>query len=266
MSYVALVTDQYEEMARFYGERLGLSVVDQWDRENARGVRFDIGGMRLELLDNQREDRPLELGQVADRFHVVIEVDDVDTAWQSLNMEAPEPATVSWGARLFRLQDPDGVSVTYLQWLQADSGGYTFIRGKVSSGAGKGQHFTRLDWARAQFVDKLGIDPYPGTLNLIVEDQGSQAAWSALRDGPGIRIENLKSGSGDCQARCYRVQVAGCPDAAIVLPEVGAYPENEVEIIAPIALRNALGIKDGDEIVLQVSQSEQQPAAGGAVE
>jgi catechol 2,3-dioxygenase-like lactoylglutathione lyase family enzyme len=55
---VALVTDQYDEMRRFYGEKLGFPVVEAWDRDNARGIRFDINGMRLELLDNKRERRP----------------------------------------------------------------------------------------------------------------------------------------------------------------------------------------------------------------
>ena len=266
MSYVALVTDRYDEMARFYGDRLGLSVTEQWDRDNARGMRFDIGGMRLELLDNQRENPPLELGQVADRFHVVIEVDDVDATWQKLSIDVPEPATVSWGARLFQLRDPDGIPLTCLQWLEAGSGEHRAIRGKVSSGAEKGQHFTRLDWARSQFVDKLGIDPFPGTLNLVLEDPQAKAAWSSLRNSPGIRIENPGSGTGDCEARCYPVQVAGRVTGAVVVPEVAGYPDNLVEIIAPVALRDELGIGDGDEAVLDVIQAGKRTAAGGAVE
>ena len=128
MSYVALVTDQYKEMRRFYGEKLGFPVVDEWDRGNARGVRFDAGGLRLELLDNRREDHPLTLGQPADRFHVVVEVEDVDAAWQKLDIDAPAPETVSWGARLFQLRDPDGVAVTFLQWL-AKAGSQPIKRG-----------------------------------------------------------------------------------------------------------------------------------------
>ena len=51
MSYVALVTDRFDEIVHFYGEELGFPVVDRWDRANARGLRFDVGGMRLEILD-----------------------------------------------------------------------------------------------------------------------------------------------------------------------------------------------------------------------
>ena len=140
------------------------------------------------------------------------------------------------------------------------------IRGMVSSGAEKGQHFTRLDWAREQFVEKLGIDPFPGTLNLVLEDPCSQVGWMSLRDTPGIRIDNPGDAPGDCQARCYRVRIAGRFDGAIVLPEVERYPQNQIEIIAPVGLRSELGITDGEDIVLEITQAVQQPVTAGVVE
>jgi catechol 2,3-dioxygenase-like lactoylglutathione lyase family enzyme len=118
MSYIALVTDQFDEMVHFYGTSLGFPVVEQWDRANARGKRFDLGALRLEILDNRRERRPLSLGEPADRFHVVIEVDDIDAARAKLEIDTPRVVDTSWGARLFELRDPDAIRVTYLQWIQ----------------------------------------------------------------------------------------------------------------------------------------------------
>lgn len=121
MSYVALVTDRFEEVVQFYGESLGFPVVDRWDRANARGLRFDLGGMRLEILDNERERKPLALGAPADRFHVVIEVDDIEVAGRDIKIEAPPIQNTSWGARLFQVHDPDGLPVTFLQWIETGS-------------------------------------------------------------------------------------------------------------------------------------------------
>ncbi len=117
MSYVALATDCFDEVVRFYGEGLGFPVVDRWDRDRARGLRFDLGDLQLEILDNGRKQHPLHLGEPADRFHVVIEVDDIDAVRSRFTIEAPSPEVTSWGARTLHLRDPDGVPVTFLQWL-----------------------------------------------------------------------------------------------------------------------------------------------------
>ena len=121
MSFVALVTDRFDDVTRFYGERLGFPVVEQWDRTHGRGRRFDLGGLRLEILDNQRVREPLDVGAAAEKVQVVVEVDDVDAARARLDVDAPPPTDTSWGARLFQLRDPDGVPVTFLQWIEQGS-------------------------------------------------------------------------------------------------------------------------------------------------
>ncbi len=122
MSYVALATDRYDEVVEYYGGLLGFPVVDKWDRPNARGLRFDLGGMRLEILDNQRERRPLDLGAPVDRVHLVVEVNDIEKAREGIGIKTPPPQGTSWGARLFQLRDPDGVPITFLQWIEIDGG------------------------------------------------------------------------------------------------------------------------------------------------
>jgi catechol 2,3-dioxygenase-like lactoylglutathione lyase family enzyme len=122
MSYVALATERYDDVVEFYGGLLGFPVVDKWDRPNARGMRFDLGGMRLEILDNSREQRPLTLGAPADRVHLVVEVDDIEKARDSIKIDAPLPQGTSWGARLFQVFDPDCVPITFLQWIEKSEG------------------------------------------------------------------------------------------------------------------------------------------------
>ena len=41
-------------------------------------------------------------------------------------------------------------------------------------------------------------------------------------------------------------------NCAIILPEVPGYPEDVLEIIAPVNLRKKLGLKDGDTVEIKV--------------
>ena len=119
MSYVALATDRFDETAAFYGARLGFPTVRSWDRPGGRGRVFDLGGLRLEILDASREERRLELADPLDRVHLVVEVDDVDGEHRRLGILDDTPRDTTWGSRLFRVRDPDGTWITFLQWTSA---------------------------------------------------------------------------------------------------------------------------------------------------
>jgi len=123
MSFMALVTDQYDAVVRFYGRELGFPVLRSWDRQNGRGCVFDARGLGLEILDNQREASPRDLTPPDGRLTVVIEVDDVADRWARLGTDTARPEETSWGARLFRVLDPDGVQVTFVEWLSSVEGG-----------------------------------------------------------------------------------------------------------------------------------------------
>jgi CTP-dependent riboflavin kinase len=126
--------------------------------------------------------------------------------------------------------------------------------GRLTTGVGQGTHFTQIDWARRQFTEKLGLDPFPGTANLIIEDAKSLSVWSRLKGTPGVRIDNPNKGPHDCDARCYPVSIEGRIEAAIVLPEVTGYSPVEIELIAAVGIRTTLGIDDGDSVRLEIEQ------------
>ena len=124
------------------------------------------------------------------------------------------------------------------------------ITGRVVSGAGQGAQFTQLDWARAQFIDKLGIDPFPGTLNLVLDSPDALAAWAEWKTSPGVLI--TPPDARWCDARCYPIHIAGRVHGAIILPEVNGYSSAQIEIIADVSLRERLKLKDGDALTLEL--------------
>lgn len=132
MSYLALATLRFDEMVEFYGRSLWRPLLRSWDRPDGRGCVFDLSGIRLEILDAVREKNSMQLPPPGDRFHLVLEVLDIDAAQRALRIETPEPVTTSWGARMFTVRDPDGIAVCYLQWLraEADTRGYADVPGQ----------------------------------------------------------------------------------------------------------------------------------------
>lgn len=126
------------------------------------------------------------------------------------------------------------------------------LTGQVTTGLGQGASFTQLDWVRSQFVTKLGLDPYPGTLNLHLHQPDDLTQWSSLKSQPGCLI--LPPDPTWCEARGYPVRIGGRVPGAIILPNVPGYPETQIEIIAALPLRQELGLGDSDSVTLEISQ------------
>jgi catechol 2,3-dioxygenase-like lactoylglutathione lyase family enzyme len=122
MSYVTLVSNCFDKTVHFYRAEFGFPLIEGWDRTNGRGQRFDLrGGLRLEILANKRERRPLRLCDPAEQFHVVVEGDDIEVARRNIACLAPKSQTTSWGGPIFQIHDPDCVPVTFLQLSSSGS-------------------------------------------------------------------------------------------------------------------------------------------------
>ncbi len=116
------------------------------------------------------------------------------------------------------------------------------------TGRGEAAAFTQVDWARRQFIARLGIDPFPGTVNLIIDDPDELEKWAIIKGLPSIIIVSPQPDW--CNGRCYRVNIASEIAGAIVLPDVPDYPAAQVEVIAAVGVRDALGIVDGDSLTI----------------
>ncbi len=103
---------------------------------------------------------------------------------------------------------------------------------------------------KKQFIEKLSVDPYPGTLNIEVIDPESLRIFKALRSEKGI--EFTPEAPSFCSARCYPVLIGGRLKGAIVFPLVDGYPENKMELIASQNIKEALSVKAGDDLEVEI--------------
>ncbi len=124
-----------------------------------------------------------------------------------------------------------------------------FLKGKVITGLGEGQYYISLEGYMTQFIEKLGFEPYPGTLNIKLDAPSidvRKAISSDIRIS-GFTKENRTFGSGSC----FNVMIEDVRSAVIV-PERTHYPEDIIEIIAPVNLREYLKVRDGSTVEVEV--------------
>lgn len=103
---------------------------------------------------------------------------------------------------------------------------------------------------KKQFVEKLSIDPYPGTLNLEIIDLDSLKTFKHLKSLKGIEI--TPQDPSFCSAQCYPIIIHGHLKGAIVYPLVEGYPENKMELIASENIKRTLSLKTGDELEVEI--------------
>lgn len=125
----------------------------------------------------------------------------------------------------------------------------TTFSGELCRGLGEGAGFVALDWVRVGMRRALGFEPWPGTLNLRMGGEAWRHWRSGLAQRPGIA---LPPAPGFCAAKCFRVRLNDRVEAAAVFPEVDGYPDDKLELVAPVALRAALGLHDGDAVQVQI--------------
>jgi len=124
------------------------------------------------------------------------------------------------------------------------------IRGRIVEGLREAANFTQIPWVKNQFISKLSIDPYPGTLNLKIVDSESLQSFKELKAMEGIEI--TPEDPSFCSAKCYPVIINGSIKGAIVFPLVNGYPQTKMELIARENIKKALSLETGETLEVEV--------------
>ena len=134
--------------------------------------------------------------------------------------------------------------------MQSSTSDSMVIRGRIAGGLKESSFFIHLPWVREQFITKLGIDPYPGTLNLDILDPGDISKLKEIKKRKGIEI--IPAEPGFCSAKCFHVVVCGKIKGALIAPLVYDYPESKLEIISSDKISDVLSLKVGDFVQVEI--------------
>jgi riboflavin kinase len=135
------------------------------------------------------------------------------------------------------------------RWIEGGEEVLVF-EGAVFSGMSQGSYYVSQPFYREQLREKLGFDPFLGTLNLrlregYLEQRRALDGWSSIQI-EGFRSEDRAFGGG----RCYPLLVNDEVEGALVVADRTAYDLSVVEVVSPVNLRERFGLVDGDAVRL----------------
>lgn len=134
--------------------------------------------------------------------------------------------------------------------MKSPPSGSIVLKGRITEGLKESSFFTHIPWVKEQFITKLGIDPYPGTLNLDITDAQEVEKLKEIRNRKGIEI--IPAEPGFCSAKCFHVLVCGKIKGALIIPQVADYPESKLEIISSDRITDVLSLKVGDLVPVEI--------------
>jgi len=129
------------------------------------------------------------------------------------------------------------------------------LEGVLFSGIGEGAWYVSQPGYRRQFVQKLGFDPFPGTLNLRLK-RNYENERKLLETIPHIDIDGFRDGDRSFgSVICYRTKINDIEDGALISAIRTHYGDDVIELISPSNLRAKLRLKDGEIVRARVIAS-----------
>jgi riboflavin kinase len=141
-------------------------------------------------------------------------------------------------------------------WIEAAYPPSVTLEGTVFTGLGEGAYYISKEVYRKQFVEKLGFEPYPGTLNLKLSADYDLKSRMELEAYPAVEIQGFKNEDRTFGiVKCYPAVIGNKVKGALISALRSHYDSSVLEIIAPVNLRKHLKLKDGQKVKVEIQTS-----------
>jgi riboflavin kinase len=130
------------------------------------------------------------------------------------------------------------------------------IKGKIFTGIGEGGYYVRRKYYMNQFKEKLGIKPFPGTLNIKLIEPKDRNFIEAL---PHIFIPGTKTKLRTYGwVKCFPAIINGQIRCFVITLERTHYDSTVVEVISEVNLRKTLNLKDNDIVEIKLLKFDEE--------
>lgn len=135
------------------------------------------------------------------------------------------------------------------------------LSGYVIEGVKEAKHYLSLSGYRTQFVEKLGYEPYPGTLNVRL-DENAIRKRAQLNNVEPISISEWEAeertyGSAECYPASLKSDSGSFDPVHVIVPDRTHHDEDKIELLAPECLREKLGLETNNNVTVSINRSKQ---------
>jgi riboflavin kinase len=130
------------------------------------------------------------------------------------------------------------------------------LKGKVISGMGEGSYYMSLKGYTKQFKSKIGYVPFPGTLNIKLEEKEYAEAVQQFDQLDGIKIDSFSDGKRTYGwVKCFHAKLNNSINCELIRLERTHYDNSIIELISKKNIRKAAKLKLSSKVSIKITKT-----------
>jgi len=130
---------------------------------------------------------------------------------------------------------------------------YLELKGILISGMGEGAYYMSLKGYTNQFKKKIDYIPFPGTLNVKLEQKQYIEAAKHLNSFDGIEIKGFSDGKRTYGwVKCFSAKLNNSYNCELIILERTHHDDTIIELISKFKLRDKAKIKNGSKLTIRI--------------
>jgi len=140
-----------------------------------------------------------------------------------------------------------------LQKSLDSSPSYVELKGTLVSGMGEGAYYMGLKGYTKQFKSKIGYVPFPGTLNVRLDQKIHQESIKQFETLDGIKIMSFSDGKRTYGwVKCFSAKLNNSINCELIMLERTHHDDSVIELISKTCLRKNTKLKDGSKVSIKI--------------
>jgi riboflavin kinase len=140
-----------------------------------------------------------------------------------------------------------------LQKSLDSSPSFVELKGTLVSGMGEGAYYMGLKGYTKQFQSKIGYVPYPGTLNVRLDQKIHQEAIKQFETLNGVKIKSFSDGKRTYGwVKCFNAKLNNSTNCELIILERTHHDDSIIELISKSCIRKTAKLKDGSKVSIKI--------------